>query len=132
MRTITLLAIAVTAASCVGFAQDGPAVGSVPQSVETEFVGDPEDLRVEPWIEGLVAPWSLVFLPDRQALVTERPGRIRLIEDGELVEEPYLVLDVAAVGEGGLMGITIHPDFPEEPYVYIMYTHPSICLQLLS
>jgi quinoprotein glucose dehydrogenase len=108
---------------CLGFAQDGPVVGEVPQQVETRFRGEPADLAAEPWVEGLVAPWSLVFLPDGKALVSERPGRVRLIENGRLVEEPYLEVDVAAVGEGGLMGLEVHPDFPQEPYIYAMYTY---------
>ncbi|MCF7948487.1 MAG: PQQ-dependent sugar dehydrogenase [Spirochaetia bacterium] len=108
---------------CLGFAQNGPVVGEVPQEVETRFIEEPEDLKVESWIEGLVAPWALVFLPDGRALVSERPGRIRLIRDGRLVAEPYLELGVAAIGEGGLMGLALHPDFPEEPYLYAMYTY---------
>ena len=118
-----IFAILLLTAGCAGFAQDGPVVGEVPQDVETRFVRDPGDLEVESWIEGLRAPWSLVFLPDGRALVSERPGRIRLIRDGELVREPYLQLDVAAVGEGGLMGLEVHPDFPDRPYIYAMYTY---------
>jgi len=108
---------------CLGFAQNGPVVGEVPQDVETRFIEAPGDLKVESWVEGLVAPWSLVFLPDGRALVSERPGRIRLIRDGQLVQKPYLELDVAAFGEGGLMGLELHPDFPEKPYLYAMYTY---------
>jgi len=58
-----------------------------------------------------------------RALVTERPGRIRLIEDGELVPENYADIDVAHLGEGGLMGMDHHPDFPDEAYIYVMYTY---------
>ncbi|MEK7246381.1 MAG: PQQ-dependent sugar dehydrogenase, partial [Pseudomonadota bacterium] len=79
--------------------------------------------RVETWIAGLEAPWSLVFLPDDRALVSERPGRIRLIRGGALEPEPYAVLDVATGGEGGLMGLALHPDFPRVPFVYAMHTY---------
>ncbi len=104
-------------------AQSGPVVGEVPQEAATRFVGEARDLEVEDWVEGLRAPWSLVFLPDGRALVSERPGRIRLIRNGSLREEPYLQLDVAATGEGGLMGLAVHPGFPAEPYIYAMYTY---------
>jgi quinoprotein glucose dehydrogenase len=123
MRTTLLTTLLIALMGCAGFAQTAPVVGDVPQEVETEFVEEPADLDVESWIEGLVAPWSLTFLSEERALITERPGRVRLIRRGALEEEPYLTVDVAAVGEGGLMGITKHPDYPEEPYIYLMYTH---------
>jgi glucose/arabinose dehydrogenase len=99
-----------------------PEVGDRPQDVEDVFMADVEAIRVEPWVEGLEVPWSLVFLPDGRALVSERPGRIRLIRQGELMASPYAVLEVAAGGEGGLMGLAVHPDFPDQPYIYAMHT----------
>lgn len=93
-------------------AQSGPVAGEVPQEAATRFIGEARDLEVEDWVAGLRAPWSLVFLPDGRALVSERPGRIRLIRGGSLPDEPYLQLDVAAVGEGGLMGLAVHPGSP--------------------
>lgn len=122
-RLIWTAALLFTVLGCAGFAQESPVVGEVPQSVQTRFVERPSRLAVEPWIEGLVAPWSLTFLSESRALVTERPGRVRLIENGRLTDEPFLVLDVAPVGEGGLMGIEKHPEYPQEPYIYVMYTH---------
>jgi quinoprotein glucose dehydrogenase len=100
-----------------------PIVGKAPQGVEDRFVPEGEGVSVEIWIENLEIPWSLVFLPDGRALVSERPGRIRLIKDGKLQDEPYVVLDVAHEGEGGLMGLTLHPEFPKKPYLYAMHTY---------
>jgi quinoprotein glucose dehydrogenase len=81
-------------------------------------------VKVEDWVTGLDIPWSLVFLPGGRALVSERRGRILLIEDGELSEKPYAVLEEAVhIGEGGLMGLALHPQFPDEPYVYAMHTY---------
>lgn len=42
---------------------------------------------------------------------------------GELLQKPYAVIDAELVGEGGLMGLAIHPSFPAEPYVYVMHTY---------
>jgi glucose/arabinose dehydrogenase len=98
-------------------------VGGRPQKVSDVFIPDVKGIRVEPWVKDLVIPWSLVFLDGDRALVSERPGRIRLIEKGKLREEPYAVLEVAALGEGGLMGLALHPDFPEKPYIYAMHTY---------
>ncbi len=108
------------------FAGQGQAieVGEAPQEVDDVFIYEPEGVEVDSWVEELEIPWQLIFLPESErALVTERPGRIRLIENGSLAEANYAELDVAHIGEGGLMGLAHHPEFPEEPYIYTMYTY---------
>lgn len=114
-----------------------PVVGGKPQLVEDVYLPDPPGWRAEPWVSGLEVPWSLVFLPDGRALVSERPGRIRLIRDGALQAEPYAQLPVVSGsqgsftgslleaiegGEGGVLGLAVHPDFPAEPYIYAYQT----------
>jgi quinoprotein glucose dehydrogenase len=101
-----------------------PVVGGPPQSVEDRFVPEPGEYAVETWVEDLEVPWSLVFLTDDRALVTERPGRVRLIEKGRLRNEPYAVIDGAVhTGEGGLMGMAKHPEYPDEAWLYVMHTY---------
>jgi glucose/arabinose dehydrogenase len=100
-----------------------PVVGKAPQGVEDSFLPDGDGVRIEAWIKDLQIPWSLVFLSDRKAVVSERPGRIRLIRDGRLMQDPYAVLNVHNKGEGGLMGLAPHPLFPEKPYLYAMHTY---------
>jgi glucose/arabinose dehydrogenase len=75
--------------------------------------------------QNLEIPWSLAFLPDGSIVVTERPGRVRLIDaqDG-LLAEPLLTVDeVSHRGEGGLLGVTLHPDFTRNQFLYLYYTH---------
>ncbi len=98
-------------------------VGPKPQTVADTYVPEPEGVEVTTWVQGLEIPWDLAFLPGGAALVTERPGRIRLIRDGELQPEPYAELEVLRTGEAGLMGLALHPDFPEPPFVYVMHTY---------
>lgn len=100
-------------------------VGGKPQEAKDVFVPEVPGISVEEWVTGLDVPWSLIFFPDEEgrALVSERPGRIRLIKHGRLMEEPYATLKAAPVGEGGLMGLALHPRYPQEPYVYAMYTY---------
>lgn len=100
-----------------------PVVGGQPQQVRDVMRATLEDYTIETWVEGLEIPWSLVFLSADRALVSERPGRIRLIEEGRLVQAPYAELDVLHTGEGGLMGLALHPGFPDEPYLYAMHTY---------
>jgi glucose/arabinose dehydrogenase len=71
---------------------------------------------------GLEHPWALAFLPDGRMLVTERDGRLRLVEDGRLVDRPIDgVPDVVASGQGGLLDIILHPRFAENGLVYLSY-----------
>ena len=68
--------------------------------------------RVVPLVSGLVHPWSLAFLPGGDLLITERPGRLRVVRLGHLLEVPIAgVPVVAAVGQGGLLDVVLHPDF---------------------
>jgi glucose/arabinose dehydrogenase len=90
---------------------------------EDIFIAQPRGVRVEVWVEGLEIPWSLIFLDEKTALVSERPGRIRLIQGGVLRKAPYKELDVHHAGEGGLMGLAVHPEFPQKPFIYTMYTY---------
>jgi glucose/arabinose dehydrogenase len=102
-----------------------PVVGPPPQQVEDTFRPTLEGYDVETWVEGLEVPWSLVFLSEEEALVSERPGRIRLLKGGKLSEAPYANIEVVHRGEGGLMGLAVHPEFPREPYVYAMHTYEA-------
>jgi len=70
-------------------------------------------------------PWGLAFLPGGDMLITERPGRIRLYDaETGLLDGSLLVIgDVVHRGEGGLLGIAVHPQFPEQPYVYVYHTY---------
>lgn len=74
---------------------------------------------------GLEIPWSMDFLPGGDILFTERPGRIRMIHEGKLVPEPAATIDVAAVGESGLLGIAVDPDFASNRFIYVYYTYFS-------
>jgi aldose sugar dehydrogenase len=81
-----------------------------------------EGVTVEAIASGLELPWSLAFAPDGRLFVTERPGRIQVLRRGE---PPKLYLNLEEVthhGEGGLMGMTLHPRFPNPPHLYVMYT----------
>ena len=71
---------------------------------------------------GLEVPWALAFAPDGRLFVTERIGRIRVIENGVLRREPWATLPVAAQGEAGLMGIAIAPGFATSRAIYVVAT----------
>jgi glucose/arabinose dehydrogenase len=100
------------------------AAASTPQ---TQLIKTQEhDLRVVEIISGLDHPWSLAFLPDGRMLVTERPGRLRVINDGRLEAEPIAGLPtIVARGQGGLLDVALHPNFAENQLVYLSYVGPG-------
>jgi aldose sugar dehydrogenase len=79
-------------------------------------------VQVEEVVAGLDVPWGLAFLPNNQMLVTERPGRVRLVQNGELRPEPIATIPVSDRGEGGLLGIAAHPDFASNRFFYVYFT----------
>ena len=81
-------------------------------------------LAAETLAEGLVNPWCVAFLPDGSMLVTEREGRLRVIRDGALVDEPVAgVPEVYVANQAGLFDILPHPDFQENRTVFLSYAH---------
>lgn len=88
------------------------------------YTSDHHDFTLETLAEGLERPWSIAFLPDGRALITERPGRLRIIEDGVLLDEPVAGLpDVWEHGQGGLMEAVPHPDYESNGWIYLAYSH---------
>jgi aldose sugar dehydrogenase len=81
------------------------------------------DFEVVVVAEGLSHPWGIAFLPDGDALVTERPGRLRILRDGSLLPEPVGGLpEVQARGQGGLLDVELHPEFDSNRLVYLSYS----------
>lgn len=93
---------------------------------ETFVAGDGQRFRVETVVSGLEVPWGMVWLPNGDMLVTERPGRVRIIEKGVLRAEPvFVVPDVEPSSESGLMDITLDPGFASNAFVYLGYAYNS-------
>jgi glucose/arabinose dehydrogenase len=83
------------------------------------------DYRVVTVADGLENPWSIAFLPDGDMLVTERPGRLRIVRDGVLLSDPVPgVPEVFARGQGGLLDVVPHPDFATNRLLYMSYSKP--------
>jgi glucose/arabinose dehydrogenase len=84
------------------------------------------NISVETVARGLEHPWALAFLPDGRILVTERPGRVRIVErDGRLSGPLAGVPAVAARGQGGLLDVAIDPRFNENRLVYLSYAEAA-------
>lgn len=95
--------------------------GGIP--VTTFTAADGTRFGVQTLVTGLQIPWGLAFTPDQRLLITERPGRVRIFQNGQLLAEPALTLsDVFTTGESGIMGIAVHPEFASNRFVYLTYT----------
>jgi glucose/arabinose dehydrogenase len=109
---------------------------STPRNQERKSVAfpteNPEGFAVI--AEGLDTPWAIAILPDSSLLVTERPGRVRIISpSGVLAETPVNgTPEVRESGEGGLLGIAVHPKFSQNQYIYLYYTYSSSGNQVLN
>jgi glucose/arabinose dehydrogenase len=112
------LAVALTAATALVLAAG--AAGA--QTIKTRE----HTFRVIKIVEGLEHPWGLAFLPGGRMLVTERPGRLRIVRDGRLEPQPVSgVPEVVARGQGGLLDVALHPRFAENNLVYLSYAGPG-------
>jgi len=99
-----------------------PPLGDGPFKIES---AEERHLRVVVITKGLEQPWSMAFLPDDTMLVTERPGRLRVIRHGVLDPTPVDgVPQVWAEGLQGLMDVALHPRFKENHWVYLAYHKP--------
>ncbi len=105
----------------VGFLMSGGAL----VSGDTVLRSALHDYRVVTVAEGLVQPWSIAFLPGGDMLVTERPGRLRIIRDGKLLPAAVEgVPTVLAQGQGGLLEVAPHPNFATNRFLYLTYSKP--------
>lgn len=131
-------AAAVSIASPLSAQQDVPMRGGIPVAPTGLIVpplpagplyydtAEGQNIRVVVVARGLEQPWSIAFLPDGDLLVTERPGRLRLIRDGDLVAEPVAGTPETVAGgiSSGYFDVVLHPEFETNRYVYLAYTKP--------
>lgn len=73
-------------------------------------------------VSGLEVPWGIAFLPGGELLVTERPGRVRLVRGGVLQPTAVATVPLAAGGESGLLGIALHPGFAQNRFFFLYAT----------
>jgi glucose/arabinose dehydrogenase len=83
------------------------------------------DYRVVTVTEGMVHPWSMAWLPNGDMLITEKPGRLRIFRDGQLLPEAIPgTPEVFYEGQGGLFDVLPHPDFNENQWIYLSFSKP--------
>ena len=89
---------------------------------EEVFKAADVNFKIETIAKKLDHPWGMAFLPDGNILITERTGQLRLVENGKLNSKPVTGLpDIAVIGQGGLLDITLHPDFKNNHLIFLSY-----------
>jgi aldose sugar dehydrogenase len=120
MKMFCLIALSVAlCVACGGQPPAGRGAGeaATPAQANTRF-------KVEKVAGGLEVPWSIVWAPDGRLIFTERPGRVRVIENGVLQPKPlFVVPDVEESGESGLMSVALHPQFSSNRFLYLSYAY---------
>ncbi|MFQ5941381.1 MAG: PQQ-dependent sugar dehydrogenase [Nitrososphaerales archaeon] len=81
------------------------------------------DTGIEIVVSDIRIPWAIDFATDGRLFFTERMGNVRVIENGELLKEPVFATEVAKVGEGGMLGLALDPNFDSNHFIYIYYTY---------
>ena len=85
-----------------------------------------QTFKLEVVARDLETPWGLAFLPDGRMLVTERPGRLRIVENGRLLKEPVAGTPKPwAVQDGGLLDVEVHPRYAQNGWIYLSYAAPG-------
>jgi len=121
MKTFSLIALAVA----LGVACSQPPAGRGAGEVESSAQSG-SSFKIEKVAGGLEVPWSIVWAPDGRMIFTERPGRLRVIENGTLKPQPlFVVSDVERSGESGLMSVALHPQFRNNRFLYLSYAYSS-------
>lgn len=98
----------------------GPACGAAPEVVVDEMRTQYQKIRLVKLAGGLERPWAVAFLPDGSFLVTEKPGRLQHVRDGSKTEIGGLP-EITAIRQGGLLDVSLHPDFADNRWVYLSY-----------
>jgi len=115
--------VVITVVVIMGLALRAPAYRLIHPTQTPQGVSIGADsAKVEVVADRLRIPWSIAFLPDGGLLVTERPGTLRRLGKERM---EYRVEGVEATGEGGLLGVALHPDFATNRYVYLYSTTRS-------
>jgi len=122
---ILILSILTSALSCAS-PPPGRGAGEVENSPQSQT-----SFKVETVVGNLEVPWSIVWAPDGRMIFTERPGRVRVFQNGKLQSQPlFTVSDVESRSEAGLMSVALHPQFASNRWVYLSYAYSGDGLQV--
>lgn len=121
LRVLLFVAFLVMLTLACGEAPKGQGAGEIESSSNKEV-----SFKVETAVSGLQVPWSIAWSTDGRMFFTERPGRVRVVANGQLRPQPLIsVSDVEPSGESGLMSLALHPQFADNHFIYLSYAYKA-------
>ena len=121
MKIYSVIALAIALCVACSHPPAGRGAGEVASAPQSGI-----RFKVETVVSKVEVPWSIVWAPDGRMIFTERPGRVRVFENGTLRPKPlFVVPDVQSSGESGLMSVALHPQFSSNHLLYLSYAYPA-------
>jgi glucose/arabinose dehydrogenase len=128
MKRHVLAAFVACAVAGIGAQQQPPPPAPVAQAPAVDIDGkviasEKQTFKIEVLTRGLETPWGIAFLPDGRLLVTERPGRLRILDKDNKLSEPVKGTPTPHVQQdGGLLDVTVHPQYASNGWIYLSYS----------
>src|SRR5262245_25450074 len=123
-KVIPLLAI-LAFLPLVGAPAEGPSLDELAKPRPVDLADLPDGFAEKIVATGLTGATALAVAPDGRVFVCEQTGALRVVKDDALLPEPFVTVKVDSSWERGLIGVTLDPDFPTKPYVYLCYVAPE-------
>lgn len=120
-----MVAVAIVVAVAVATALYAPSQTTLPIPEPNRGSGNGTSSGVQVLAENLEVPWAIDIAEDGRIFFTERPGRIRIIDNNGTLLEPAAFINVQQNGESGLLGLALHPEFSENHLLYIYHTYSN-------
>jgi glucose/arabinose dehydrogenase len=124
-RRLAVVAIAAVVIAAVATFLVTPSQTTLPIPEPVTRPGNDTSAGVHIVAENLEVPWAIDAAEDGRLFFTERPGRIRIVENGTLLQDPAAYINVEQRGESGLLGLALHPDFSQNHLLYVYHTYSN-------
>jgi glucose/arabinose dehydrogenase len=124
-RRLVVVAIAAVVVAAVATALYSPSQTTLPIPEPGQRGGNSTRSGVQVLAENLDVPWAIDIAEDDRIFFTERAGRIRIIENGTLLEDPVAFINVEQRGESGLLGLALHPNFSQNHLIYVYHAYAN-------
>jgi len=124
-RRLIVVAIGAVVVAAVATALYSPSQTTLPIPEPRQGGVNGTGSGVQVLASNLEVPWAIDIAEDGRMFFTERPGRIRVIENGTLLEQPAAFINVEQKGESGLLGLALHPNFTANHLIYVYHTYAN-------
>lgn len=124
MARLSVWLLAIGAAVGLGAQQPAPPPAPPAEDLNGKVItSEKQTFKIEVLTRGIETPWGIAFLPDGRLLITERPGRVRILDKDNKLSDPVKGIPAAHVQQdGGLLDVTVHPQYAQNGWIYLSYS----------